>query len=129
MSIDNIRRIKEMANEPKKAKYYSIPKVSAKRKLKIEENKLVLAKDAEFYKEIWSERPHICFNCDSKLPRTLSNWMMHHFLEKAKYPEFRHLKSNVGILCLQCHSQIHTLADKCPKIVKKTEELKETLLK
>ena len=39
MSIDNIRRLKELAKEPKAPKKYIIPKISKKRQAQFKENK------------------------------------------------------------------------------------------
>lgn len=62
--------------------------------------------DQQFYLSIWEERPHYCSNPDCKKflghePRT---YFFDHLAEKAKYPELRHEKNNIVLLCGDCHS-------------------------
>jgi len=111
MALEHIRKIKEQANEPKPKKKYVIPKVSKKRQKKLEDQKELLKKDEEFYKEVYAASPHKCQNCDCKLPRTPSNFMFHHLLEKRNYPKYRHIPENIMILCLECHSKAETNID------------------
>lgn len=116
MSIDNIRKLKQEALEPKKPKKYVIPKVSKKRQKKLEEQKELLKQDEEFYKEVWAASDNKCQNCECKLPKTPYNWMFHHLLEKRNYPQFRYVPENIMILCLECHSKAETNIDFVPKI-------------
>lgn len=116
MSIENIRKLKEQAKEPRAPKKYVIPKVSKKRQKKLEEQKELLKKDEEFYKMVWAASDNRCQNCDCTLPRTPSNFMFHHILEKRNYPQYRHTPENVAILCLMCHSKCETNIDFAPRI-------------
>lgn len=116
MSIERIRQIKQQALEPRPKKVYKIPKVSKKRQKKLEDQKKLLKLDGEFYKEIYNASPNKCQNCDCKLPRTPSNFMFHHLLEKRNYPQYRHTPENIMILCLTCHSKAETNIDFAPRI-------------
>lgn len=128
MSLENIRKLKEMANEPKPRKTYSIPKISKKRQKKLEEQKDMQKKDHDFYMEVWNASPHECQNCERKLSRIPSNWMFHHLLPKAKYPQFRYEPSNIAILCFTCHSKCETNIDFAPKIKSKLYQIEKELL-
>lgn len=127
MSIENIRRLKEQAKEPKIKKVYRIPKVSEKRKKQIIADKELLELDASFYKEVYAASPHRCQNCDITLPKTPSNFMFHHLLEKRNYPQFRHTPENIAILCLECHSKCETNIDFAPKIKQRRTEAERIL--
>lgn len=124
-AADNLRRIKEQANEPRPKKQYVIPKVSKKRQKKLEEQKDLLKLDEAFYKEIWAASAHKCQNCDCRLPKTPYNWMFHHLLEKRNYPQFRHTPENIAILCLECHSKCETNIDFAPKIKQRRQEAEQ----
>lgn len=125
---DSIRLLKEKAKEPKAAKVYRIPKVSAKRAAKIVDDKILLEKDKEFYKEVYAASPHACQNCGCKLPKEPSNFMFHHLLEKRNYPDLRHVHENIMILCLTCHSKAETNLDFAPKIRDRRNEVEKILL-
>ena len=116
MGIREIQKLKEMANEPKPKKQYSIPKISKKRQKKLEEQKDLLKLDEEFYKMVWAASKPECQNCNCKLPKTPYNWMFHHLLEKRNYPQYRHTPENIMILCLECHSKAETNIDFAPKV-------------
>lgn len=98
------------AYEPKKV--YYIPKVSAKRKLQIADDKILFEQDKVFYKEVWLASKHECQACGAKLPKEPLTLFFHHLLPKAIYPQFRHTFENIMVLCPDCHSQIETDADK-----------------
>jgi 5-methylcytosine-specific restriction endonuclease McrA len=125
MALEHIRRIKEQANEPKPKKHYVIPKVSKKRQKKLEDQKELLKKDEAFYKEVYAASPHKCQNCDRTLPRTPSNFMFHHILEKRNYPQYRHVPENIAILCLECHSKCETNIDFAPRIKQRRLEAEQ----
>lgn len=125
---ENIRRLKDAAKEPKIAKRYSIAKVSEKRKKQIIADKELLERDAEFYKEVYAASPHKCQNCDITLPKTPSNFMFHHLLEKRNYPQFRHIPENIMILCLECHSKAETNIDFAPKIKQRRDEVEQIFI-
>jgi len=59
--------------------------------------------DKAFYMSIWESRPHYCVSCNKYLGSEPSTYNFDHILEKAKYPELRYEKNNIGLLCLQCH--------------------------
>lgn len=120
MSIEHIRKLKQEALEPKPKKAYTIPKISKKRKKKLEEQKDLLKLDEEFYKMVWLASKHECQNCNCKLPKTPYNWMFHHLLEKRNYPQYRHTPENIMILCLECHSKAETNIDFAPKVKHRT---------
>jgi 5-methylcytosine-specific restriction endonuclease McrA len=123
-----IRRLKEKSKEPKVKKTYTIAKVSPKRKKLLEDQKILQKQDEEFYKEVYAASPHKCQNCDCGLPKTPSNFLFHHILPKAKYPEFRHTPENIMILCLSCHSKAETNIDFAPRIKQRRNEVEKLLL-
>lgn len=58
------------------------------------------------FEEIWSERPHICNNCKitlSPITRRAFVKMFSHIKSKGAYPELRLDKSNIELLCHDCH--------------------------
>jgi len=61
--------------------------------------------DTKFYEEIWSERPHYCEECDKSLGNNWERYMFSHILSKGSQPKLRHVKSNINILCLECHQK------------------------
>lgn len=129
MGLREIQELKARAKEPKNVKKYIIPKVSAKRKKQIEQDKITLEHDKEFYKEVYAASPHICQNCDCRLPKEPQSFMFHHLLEKRNYPQFRYTPENIMILCLTCHSQAETNIDFAPRVKARRMEAESTLLK
>lgn len=125
MGLRELQRIKQEAEEPKQKKQYVIPKVSKKRQKKLQDQKVLLEKDEEFYKEVYAASPHKCQNCDCKLPRNPSNFMFHHLLEKRNYPQYRHVPENIMILCLTCHSKAETNIDFAPRIKQRRLEAEQ----
>lgn len=81
-----------------------INKVSEKGLIKKEDKKELLKQDFAFYQEIWDQREHICFNCKQYLGSEPSLLYMDHILEKSKYPQLRHIKENICLLCWDCHT-------------------------
>ena len=127
MGINNIRSIKEAANEPKLKKYYQIPKVSEKRKKKIEADKEVLKMDEELRILVWAASKHECIECGKHLGNKFKKWNFHHCLPKAKYPQFRHEPFNIVLVCLEDHSKAETNIDFAPKIKARTKEVERWL--
>lgn len=85
-----------------------IKKRSEKGEIKAKEKKEILKLDEAFYLEIWAERKeHNCEVCREWLGYHPYNWMFDHIKPKSRFPELRHEKSNISLLCLQCHSQKH----------------------
>lgn len=64
-----------------------------------------IKKDNEFYKEIWSEREHICEECGIHLGKTLNKCFVSHILTKGSTPTLRHDKENVMLYCFNCHQR------------------------
>ncbi len=122
MGLKELQHIREHRNDPKPHKRYTIPKVSKKRQKKLAEQKVTAEKDASFYKEVYAASPHRCQNCDCRLPRTPSNFMFHHLLEKRNYPQYRYVPENIMILCLTCHSKAETNIDFAPRIKQRRDE-------
>lgn len=126
MGIDEIRRIHEDAEKPKEPKKRKpIPKFSKKKEKQLKEQRETHKKDEEFYKEIYAASPHQCQNCGCKLPKTPSNFMFHHLLEKRNYPQYRYAPENVMILCLECHSKAETNIEFAPKIAQRRIEAEQ----
>lgn len=136
MGIDSIRKLKEMASEPREKKNYTIPKVSKKRAEKLEEQRELAKQDEEFYKGIWARSDKKCQNCQIDLQKigyqflhkSRFNILFHHMLPKSKYPQFRHAPENIALLCPECHSKCETNIDFAPLIKKRTEEVAKLLL-
>ena len=58
------------------------------------------------FTEIWNERPHVCEQCGTPIREcTISNF--DHVKPKGKYPELRLEKTNIRILCFDCHYKKH----------------------
>lgn len=111
-------------------KKYSIPKVSVKRAVKIEQEKQTFDEDKKFYKEVWDASPHECqCGCKKKLGKEPLTTFFHHLLPKSKYPEFRHRFENIMILHPDCHSQAETDLDKVPGVRARTNDAKRLLLR
>jgi 5-methylcytosine-specific restriction endonuclease McrA len=122
VSIEHIRNLKALADEPKPKKQYVIPKVSKKRQKKLEDQKDIQKKDHEFYKEIWAASPHTCVECKRKLGRIPNTIYFHHLLPKRNYPQYRRVPENIGIVCPDCHQQVEVNIDKTPTLKRLTEE-------
>lgn len=130
MGIEQIRAIKMQAGEPKIKKAYSIPRISEKRKQRMEQDKDLANLDREFYLEVWNASPHVCqCGCGAKLGKEMQTIFMHHLLPKSKYPQFRHLPEVIAILAPNCHTQVEIDISKRPVIKKRRDELVKLLLK
>ena len=84
--------------------------------------------DTAFYKELWSERPHYCEECDKDLGSKWERYMFSHILSKGSQPRLRHNKENVNILCLECH-QSWEFGDKKAMRIYPSNEIMIGLLK
>lgn len=62
-------------------------------------------KDTEMYLTIWKTRAHICISCLKYLGDTPKSYNFDHILEKSKYPNLRHIKDNIALLCFECHEK------------------------
>lgn len=92
-----------MMKRSKGLKRTPLKRMSNKRKEKLEAEKQQLIDDKKFYMEIWSERPHVCSCCNKYLGKEPLTVYFDHILEKSKYPELRHNKLNIWLLCMECH--------------------------
>jgi hypothetical protein len=122
-----IRNLKEQASLPKEKKYFSIAKVSEKRKKKIEADKEILKLDEELRVMVWAASKHECIECGRHLGNKFKKWNFHHCLPKAKYPQFRHEPFNIVLVCLEDHSKAETNIDFAPKIKSRTLEVERVL--
>lgn len=55
------------------------------------------------FKEIWEEREHICNKCDIPLGDVLKIVFFSHIKSKGAHPELRLVKTNIELLCPDCH--------------------------
>ena len=62
-------------------------------------------KDEIFYKSIWAEKKHECQSCGIPLYGRLNRGWFDHLVEKSTNPELRYEKTNIAIVCLDCHSR------------------------
>lgn len=75
-----------------------------------------MARDRELWNEIWSERPHVCENvyCRKNLNPFLTarkepiSHLFSHRRSKGAAPHLRYDKSNIDLLCPQCHREYET---------------------
>lgn len=59
--------------------------------------------EAKLFYEIWQERKHICVNCKIHLGDDARTWNFSHIKPKSRNPELRLDKSNIQLLCYDCH--------------------------
>jgi len=118
-----------------------IPKMSEKAKFKLILKKDLIEEDKKFYSRVWHKRffarnermttGHMmvaqpkCENpkCGKLLDHEQNFLYFHHYLEKAQYPEYRHLEENIGIICPDCHNSYHSFPDSVPYLVEKKQEM------
>ena len=60
--------------------------------------------DKELNEEIWATRPHVCDNCEKRLPATPVKANFSHLLTKGSHPELRHDPENIVLSCIPCHN-------------------------
>lgn len=112
-----------------------INKVSTKMKFKMVLKKNLIRDDHQFYLSVWKKRFYDlsgtllirtpkCECCQKKLGFEPLTTYFHHILEKRNYPELRHEKENIAILCPECHSRYETFPDNVPYLV----NLRKTML-
>lgn len=111
-------------DKPGKKDKKPIVKQSAKKKIEQKEDTKIRKIDHEMYLEIASERPHVCDNCNVCIFE-IGDKNFHHILPKRKtqYPQYRHKKWNITVLCWQCHSKAENNLDFAPRIKQVTEYL------
>lgn len=125
-----------------------IRKVSEKQQVKRVFKIKLLKEDKEFYLSLWYERfgrvegtaekyGHTADNseimpgcevCKARLYFQPTTVNFHHILEKRNYPQFRHEKWNIAILCPDCHSSYESNPDNVPYLRDKRKALLESPL-
>lgn len=116
--------------KPKDKKRKSIVRISPKQRAKRVSEKDLLATDGAFYLLIWQEREHKCQNCGAPVFQ-FSILLFHHVLPKRPdggYPQYRHCKWNIWILCWQCHDT-HDNGNPDSKTIQKLREYYHQLVK
>ncbi len=119
--------IKEKTNDKRRKEDYSdIPRLNASdrrsqlsmevqkkatnKKTKInhrsEKNKDIIKQELGIFNEIWNERPRICKICQGVLT-VFNPILFHHLRTKGSHTELRLEKSNIVLLCDQCHMGEH----------------------
>ena len=87
-----------------------VQKKAAKKKTQInhrsEKNKDIIKQELGIFNEIWNERDRICRICQ-KLLTVFNPILFHHIRTKGAKPELRLEKSNIVLLCDQCHMGEH----------------------
>lgn len=126
-----------------KFKIHTIKRVSDKQRLKIEEKKVLVEEDKKFYLDIWQEKFDLdgeglptfeywkwpeCEVCGTRLSLEPNLTYFHHILEKRNFPQFRHMKWNIAIVCSECHNKYETMPDLVPYLRLKRDELFTKLL-
>ena len=120
MSIENIRAIKEAAQQPKVKEKYYIPKVSAKRKLQIEKDKDNRKELEQFYKDAaiqLSKRP-FCEECGAPIPKEYYRHATAHIFPKSIYESVSSNYFNklfLGAGC-GCHSRFDSNIENASKM-------------
>lgn len=61
--------------------------------------------EAKLFREIWSERPHVCSCCGKILAEPMRAGYFSHIHSKGARPDLRLCKDNIELLCLECHSR------------------------
>jgi hypothetical protein len=59
--------------------------------------------EKDLFFEIWNERPHVCVNCKCNLGNEAKAHFFSHIISKKKEPKLRLEKSNIWLLCFDCH--------------------------
>lgn len=61
--------------------------------------------ELKLFKEIWAEREHKCVKCGKDLGVVLKPQYFSHIKSKGAFPELRLDKTNIELLCCDCHHQ------------------------
>jgi len=69
-------------------------------------NKTRSAGEADVFKVIWAERPHICEHCSGYLGEDAKTWFFAHIQRKSQAPGLRLIKINIRLLCMECHTAL-----------------------
>ena len=108
--------------DPKPA--YSLQKAIQKNVIQ-ELKKLEAKKRDAFYRMIWVKKPHKCFECGETV-KVFSKKVVHHCVEKHLQERYMIDLDNLDngvILCLLCHSKVHTNDSFAPKTKARTKLL------
>jgi len=60
--------------------------------------------EKDLFWSIWQEREHFCENCGAFLGHEAKTYYFSHIKPKSTHPELRLKKSNVELLCWDCHT-------------------------
>jgi hypothetical protein len=63
-----------------------------------------LRRDGRINREIWAERPHVCFECGKDLGKRPLKVYFSHCHGKGARPDLRHVKENIPLHCRGCHN-------------------------
>jgi 5-methylcytosine-specific restriction endonuclease McrA len=104
-------------SDSNKRKRKAIPRRSKKGLLRAKEKQTLIASDMVLYLEIWSERPHICYECEVSLGNEAMMQFFHHLLIKSgqRYGHLRHERKNIVLLCWACHDKVTGSVHALPK--------------
>lgn len=61
--------------------------------------------EKSLFLEIWNERPHNCVKCGIFLGYEPKVYYFSHIKSKGSHPELRLDKSNIELLCFDCHQK------------------------
>jgi len=62
--------------------------------------------ELELFKTIYEERPHLCEKCGRYIwDFNVANY--HHLKHKSTHPELRLDKTNITLVCIECHNNYH----------------------
>ncbi len=104
-----------------------LKKMSEKQVFKMTLKKELFEEDKKFYLKIWedeiwrddspgmipTEYPK-CECCKKSLGSEPNLMFFHHILEKRNYPQFRHMRWNIAIVCPDCHSSYESNPNNVP---------------
>lgn len=61
--------------------------------------------EKDLFIQIWAERPHLCVNCKKNLGDEPRTFFFSHIQSKGAHPEKRLDKTNIQLLCFDCHRE------------------------
>lgn len=59
--------------------------------------------EKDLFLEIWNERSHTCINCSRYLGLEAKTFYFSHIKPKSTHPHLRLDKTNIQLLCFDCH--------------------------
>jgi len=60
-------------------------------------------REKQMFYEIWEDREHYCVNCKQELGYEARAHYFSHIKPKGLYPELKYDKTNIQLLCMDCH--------------------------